>query len=134
MITTIKSGIEINDRVVDKYFKRLVGRFFKILPMKENKEDTLDEYMRGLQIELIGITNLLPPMQTDADYLSLMAILQYLIDTPDCGLKTVKREVFTAIPICKAISQRYFPESERESKASVPSGCDSSHETNNAGR
>ena len=35
----------------------LVGRIFKILPLWEEGSETLGEYMKSLQLELIGLYN-----------------------------------------------------------------------------
>ena len=39
--------------------------------------------------------------------MTLISILQYLIDTPDCPVQDVKREVFRAISICNKLKSRY---------------------------
>ena len=43
-------------------------------------------------------------------FLTLLSILQYLINYPKCLVKVVKREVFRAISICKKIGARYAGE------------------------
>ena len=99
----------VYDKVLKNYFDTLVNNFFKILPIKENEEATLEEYMKSLQLELIGCNSILENTQYDSALLSLISILQYLIEH-DCETATVRREVFKAISICKKLKRKYFEE------------------------
>lgn len=101
------TGIPVQGELLHNYFRNLVNQFFKILPMRENEEDSLCLYMKSLQAELIGCKSLIPDMQENSLYLTLLAILQYLIDNPDCSVKEVRREVFRAISICNKIKSLY---------------------------
>jgi len=107
MILNTLNGGYIESEMVANYFSQLINLFFKILPMRENGEPSLQEYMQSLQYELIGCKELISAVHNDASYLSLMAILQYFITNPDCELPVVRREVFHAINICKRLSERY---------------------------
>lgn len=100
-------GTAIDSAIVQKYFQSLVGYFFKILPIREKEESTLPVYMRSLQSELIGCKELIVDIQEEASFITLLSILQFLIDTPDCSIKDVKREVFKAISICNKLSDKY---------------------------
>ncbi len=93
--------------VLDNYFRSLVNLFFKILPLKESGERSLETYMRSFQAELLGCGALVEAIHGDPMFLSLVAILQYLIDTPDCEVSFVRREVFRAISICNKLKERY---------------------------
>lgn len=106
MIDTI-TGVPITDELLQNYFKSLVNCFFKILPIRENEEDTLWTYIESLQIELLGCKELICVLKDDSGFLTLIAILQYLLDNPECPVKTVKREVFKAINICKRLQTQY---------------------------
>ena len=88
------------------YLSRLVDQFFKILPLRENGEPTLPEFMRSLQVEMIGNRSLILLISCDSMYMTLLSILQYLIDN-DCEVAVVKREVFKAISICKKLREKY---------------------------
>jgi len=48
----------------------------------------------------------------DPKFLSLLAILQYLIDHPGCEARDVKREVFRAISICGKLADQYASPAE----------------------
>ena len=107
MSVIANTGATISALMLSKYFKAMVNRFFKILPLREQNEPTLGAYMQSLQTELLGFVALSDAIQNDARILSLSARLQYLIDHPDCTVKTVKREVFEAINTCNCLCQQY---------------------------
>ena len=96
-------------KMVDSYLNGLVNQFFKILPIKESGEPSLNEFMRSLQVELIGHKALMRYLNYDSMYMTLLSILQYMIDN-DCDTPVVKREVFKAISICKKLRKKYCNE------------------------
>lgn len=106
MIDTVV-GSQVPDGLLENYFRSLVNSFFKILPIRESEEPSLSVYMESLQLELIGCKNFICGLDEDSSMLSLISILQYLIDNPDCPVSTVKREVFKAINICNKMKDRY---------------------------
>lgn len=106
MIDTIVD-IQISERAMHNYFSVLVNRFFKILPIREAEEKTLPVYINSLQIEMLGCKEFVCVLQDDANMVTLLSILQYLKDTPDCPVADVKREVFRAISICNKLKARY---------------------------
>ena len=67
------------------------------------------KYMESLQREMIGCHDLIIALNNDELYLSLLSILQYLIDN-DCDTGIVKTEVFKAINICKKLQRKYDAE------------------------
>ena len=101
--------MELPDKVVQKYLKALIGQFYKILPIKESGEPSLGKYMDSLQREMIGCKDLIAALDYDELYLSLLSVLQYLIDN-ECDTNTVKCEVFKAISICKKLQRKYGAE------------------------
>lgn len=107
MMIEVKNGQSIDQKVLSNYFRNLVNLFFKILPIREANEESLTTYMQSLQAELLGCKGLVNAIQGDASYLTLLSILQYLIDNPDCSVKEVKREVFRAISICNKLKSQY---------------------------
>lgn len=102
-------GYKLPAPMVDKYMARLVGQFYKILPIKESEEPSLGVYMKSLQAELLGYRGLMLGLDNDALYISLLSILQYMIDN-ECDVSEVKREVFSAINICKQLRMKYCGE------------------------
>ncbi len=100
-------GIQMDAAVLENYFRSLINLFFKILPLKESKERSLETYMRSLQSELLGCKALVVAIHEDSLFLSLISILQYLIDHPESDVAFVRREVFRAISICNKLKERY---------------------------
>lgn len=100
-------GIPIEEGTLRSYFNYLVNRFFKILPMQENKEKTLPTYIRSFQIEMLGCKNFIVGLSNNPEFLTLLAILQYLHDNPKSSVSEVKREVFKAIAICNKLESHY---------------------------
>lgn len=100
-------------KLVGNYLATLVNLFFKILPMREKDEPSLLAYEKSLQAELLGCQALMHRVGYDARYLTLLSILQFLIDNPDCPVSEVRREVFKAISICNKLKQTYHDDLAR---------------------
>lgn len=99
-------GVDLNDRMFFNRLSGFVNQFYKILPIKENGEPTLVQYMKGLQREMLGCQALIVALHDDAQYLTLLSILQYMIDH-ECDVATVKSDVFKAINILKRMQKRF---------------------------
>lgn len=115
MMIQTTTGIPMSAGVLNNYLHSLINLFFKILPLKESGERSLEAYMRSLQTELLGCKALVEALHDDSMFLSLIAILQSLIDNPDCGVPFVKREVFRAISICNKLKEKYAVSQEVQS-------------------
>lgn len=102
-----QSDYPMYEATLQNYFQYLVNHFFKILPMKEQGEDSVDVYMESLKFEILGFDNLFVLTDHSPDIISLLAILQRLIDDPSCEIAVVKREVFRAISICNRLKEKY---------------------------
>lgn len=107
MMIETTAGVPIDKEILRNYFKTLVNQFFKILPIREENEGSLTVYLQSLQVELLGCKNLITIIQHDSSFLTLLSILQFLIDNPDCTVREVKREVFKAISICNKLQAQY---------------------------
>lgn len=103
MIDETIIGTKLNPEMVCNYFGVLVNQFFKILPMREKGEDSLPIYLESLRSELLGCNHVIVELNNNPLFLSLISILQYLIDSPDITVRETKREVFKAISICNRI-------------------------------
>lgn len=112
MSTTV--GVPMDAALLNNYFHNLINLFFKILPLWEGGEKSLSTYMKSLQSELLGCNSFVEAIHNDPMLLSLVSILQYLIDTPDCEVSSVKREVFRAISICNKLKARYVTQPTAE--------------------
>lgn len=102
-------NIELSNAVIKKYLGLMIGRFYKILPIKEDGEPSLIKYMESFQREMLGCKSLVAALNNDGEYLTLLSILQYLIDN-DCSTEIVRSEVFKAIRVCEKLQERYAPE------------------------
>jgi len=89
----------IPDKSLNEYLEDLVGKIYKILPLKESEIDTLNEYIKSLQLEIIGSLNI---FDNDAKIMTVINTLQYFIDN-EYDTKTCKREVFKCIKIVKKL-------------------------------
>lgn len=97
----------VSNEMLHNYFGALVGKFFKILPLRESMSDTIGTYVESLQMELLGFHALMAGAEYDQRLLSLISFLQYMIDNPDCDIPIVKREVFRAIRLCNDMDSEY---------------------------
>ena len=102
------AGDPISSKLLSNYLCSLVNHIFKILPIREQDDRSLPVYLRSLQLELIGCKDLISALNNDASILTLLSILQYLIDNPDCSVRVVRREVFHAISICNKLKATYI--------------------------
>jgi hypothetical protein len=98
---------QIPDETFSNYLDFLVGKIFKILPISEHNFDTLQAYLESLQIELLGSQNLIKVLREDNEFLSLLSILEYFLNTKDISNEIYKREVFKCINIIKKIKTKY---------------------------
>lgn len=105
-MTTIY-GEEISREIISRRCEDLVGQFYKILPLKENASVTVSQYIEALLREMLGMQSLIPAWHNDGGYLSLLGILQYFLDHPDCDVGIVKSDVFKAIKIIKRLREKY---------------------------
>ena len=101
-----KYNINIENRLISNYLESLVDRFYKILPLKESCEETLPQYLESLLRELIGFDKLVSFISYDDRYVTLLSIVQYLIDN-DVDVDIVRTDVFRAINILKKIKRKY---------------------------
>ena len=61
---------------------------------------------------MLGCKSLILALENDAQYLTLLSILQYMIDH-DCDVATVKSDVFKAIGIIKRMQAKLDQNTER---------------------
>lgn len=97
----------MNDLMSARYFDHMVGRLYKILPLKESAEETLPEYLDGLYTELAGIERV-TSLSRQPYYVSIVGIVSFLAgNISTCDIKKVKRDVFRAINLCKKLERIY---------------------------
>lgn len=102
---TLKTVVdeEMKPELLGAYYKALVNRFFKILPMRESGEKSLPDYIRSLQSELLGIQRFVTGLNEGAMFTTLLGILEFLHDEDACSVRETKREVFRAISLCNKL-------------------------------
>lgn len=103
---TVTRTHEIPTVLLGNYFSSMIGQFYKILPMWEDREKTLPYYMCSLENEMLGNKWLIEATGGDSMYMSLLGILSFL-QTGEPELPEVRREVFKAISICKKLKEKY---------------------------
>lgn len=102
MITSY--GTDIAEESFGSYIECLVNKVYKILPLRENNEPTLQQYMKSLQRELLGCQSLLPSIEQNQQFFTILSIIQNLIDH-ECAVPIVKSDVFKAINLLKRIQR-----------------------------
>lgn len=88
------------------YFKFLIGRVWKILPMTEENNIHLKEYMEGLQRELIGNMNLVEELKYDGYFITLLNKIEYLINE-DYSHEICRKEVLESVSIIEKLQDKY---------------------------
>lgn len=91
------------------YFKFLVNKTYKILPLKEENSETLNLYLESLLRELIGNKELITILVDEPRFITVLNTLQYLI-SEEYSVAICKKEVFKCIGILKDINAKYFEE------------------------
>lgn len=94
----------VDDRVIGRYLDSAVDKIFKILPLYEEKNETLDEYIESLILELRGFVSEYGNVGV-TDYISVISTLEGIRSmTKDRGNQPkIKREVFKCIEIIKKV-------------------------------
>jgi len=98
---------KLPDRLYENYLISLVGKFHKIMPMKEANDITLKKYMRSLLRELKGSNDLIIALDYNAYYMSLINTLQFLIDN-DTNNEVCSVEIKKCISLIKKLITIYF--------------------------
>lgn len=92
-----------------RYFEFLINKTYKILPLKEEKSDTLKSYLESYQRELIGNMDLILLLVDEPKFITVLNTMQFLI-SEEYSDKVCKREVFKCIRILEEINEKYFKE------------------------
>lgn len=98
---------EIPNENLSQYFKYLVGKTFKILPLYEEDSTTLPSYLKSYQRELIGDSKLFSELSEEPKFITLLATIEYLANG-DYNHDVCKSEVLKCTNIINDISRKYF--------------------------
>jgi hypothetical protein len=94
-----------------KYFDFLIDKTYKILPLKEEKSETLKTYLESFQRELIGNKELIHSLVNEPQFITVLNTMQFLIDG-EYSNQICKKEVFKCIRILQNIQSKYFKNKE----------------------
>ena len=86
----------MTDNTIFFFVEKLKDRIFKILPLKEEGNSYLMEYIDSLIIEMMGGYVTFPELQSNMEYLRVINTLQYMLHN-DISVVKCKREIFKSI-------------------------------------
>lgn len=89
------------------YFEFLINKTYKILPLKEEKSETLKSYLESLLRELLGNKELVTILVGEPQFITVLNTMQFLI-LEEYTVKVCKKEVFKCIRILEEINSKYF--------------------------
>ena len=75
------------------FFEFITGKIFKILPLREDENESIYEYLDSLRIEMTGAINTFPKLHNSYEFMTLVNTINYLIGN-EFDVPTCKREVF----------------------------------------
>lgn len=104
ILGTFTMEITENSILFSSYKNALVNKVYKILPLYEENNIGLFANIQSLIFELHGILIVIHSLNSNANFLSLIAILESLSDDSlffDLDHETVKREVFKCLDLVK---------------------------------
>lgn len=101
MIDTIYNAIP-NELFIN-YMDSLTNRVFKILPMKDDKDKTVDTYISSLLFEMTGEQELIVFLKNDRRYMTVLNKLQGLL-SDDSNYRGV---IFDCLSDIGVLKQRY---------------------------
>ena len=93
-IKTLYNSIPVNLHI--SYMDKLISRVFKILPLKEEKSDTVEAYITSLLYELTGNKELIIYLNNDSRYEAILSNLQKLL-SQDENYRTIVFNTITLI-------------------------------------
>lgn len=108
--------IEVNYGLIPKenfqnYFKFLINKTYKILPLREENSSTLKSYLESYLRELIGNKALVSSLVDEPKFITVLNTLQFLI-SEEYSVSVCKKEVFKCIRILEEINSKYFKEGD----------------------
>lgn len=104
MNVATKHGYVTQD-LFESYLDSLVGRFYKIMPMKEDNDPTLNSYLKSFNRELCGSKSLILALDNNPYFIQLIGTVQYFIDN-DINKETCATEVKKCISISKKLKKK----------------------------
>ncbi|MCP1159440.1 hypothetical protein [Bacillus infantis] len=93
----------------EKYIATLKNKVYKILPLFEESNSGLPQYLDSLIFEIYGLQYLVNEEEHHI-LISLICILEHFYDDciqPDTDIPTIKREVFHCLDLIDKSSERW---------------------------
>ena len=98
------------------YIHKLVGRIYKILPLKEREERGeeifLKEYIEGLWNDMRGAYGTFPELNVCEEYLSVCNKISFLNCEDEFNIRTCRREVFSALKLLNQLEEKLAGEAD----------------------
>jgi CTP:phosphocholine cytidylyltransferase-like protein len=91
----------VDDSFAKAYLEKLVDKIFKLLPLREEKNENLHKYHESIMVELVGFADLFVEIKNKSEFVSMMASLEGLMKIEDMSL--YRRKVFECINLCKKV-------------------------------
>ena len=88
------------------FLKKIKNDIFKILPLKEESNSGLSDYIDSVSVQLNGAIHTYPFLSEDTDYLTVINVINYLKNN-DFSTKQCKREVFKCLDVLTKIADKY---------------------------
>ena len=88
------------------FINNLSKSIFKILPLKEEGNKGVDEYIESLLIQMNGALITYPALKHNENYISILNIINYFSNN-EFSIKQCKREVFKCLNILDTIKSQY---------------------------
>lgn len=101
--------IEHKRKIVQRHLEGLKNEIFKLLPMFEEKCETLTIHISSLLFDMYGKVNVIEGFNGSEKYLTLLSILESLYDeslAAEYDIPTVRREVFKCLNIIEKLQQK----------------------------
>ena len=86
------------------FLNNMVGKIFKILPLKEENNLGFNDYVDSILVQLVGATKTFEELENNQDFLTVINIIQY-INNNECSNKQCKREVFKCLDIIQKMTK-----------------------------
>lgn len=82
--------------MIHNFLSGLIGSVYKILPLMEDENSYLSEYLDSLKIQLNGAKETYPELSSNVQYIYIINTIEYFCNN-NFTLKQCKREVFKCI-------------------------------------
>jgi len=96
----------ISEQLCENYMSILIDGIFKILPLKEENNPTVEEYISSLISEMVGFKNIVDVINNDGRYLKVICSLESIMNCTN--IVFCKKEIFKCINIIDKLKYKYF--------------------------